>query len=353
MGIAAETVYLFRLPILRDAAYQLQVPSDRARLHRLALEIMEEMFDGPPPEPQPDNWGDLKHEPHTIDPVAADLAEHVRGIRAWEDDRDGSLLARELLYTRRAAEYAEMQFDDNAAVGLWRRLAELLGADDPATAAEAIRRTGAVLAKSGRAPEAEPLFARARSTAAEAGDRRIEGMALGNFASVYQMTGRMEEARRTHEQALAILREVGDRRAEGMALGNLANVYGETGRMEEAERNYKQALTIHRETGNRRTEGTTLGNLANVYQETGRVGEAQARFEQAVAISRETNNRRFEGLQLCNYALCLLAQKRADAGDAWEAGAAILKEVGDATGLERKTTDMREACAKAGVSAFG
>ena len=84
----AEIAYFFRVPLLRDAAYQLQVPSDRARLHRFALEITETMFGGRPPEPQPDQWGDLKCEPHTTDPYALDLAEHARGVRIWAGDDD-------------------------------------------------------------------------------------------------------------------------------------------------------------------------------------------------------------------------------------------------------------------------
>ena len=432
MAIPAETVYLFRIPLLRDAAYQLQVPSDRARLHRFALEIMESIFGGPPPEPQPDQWGDLKCEPHATDPVSADLAEHVRGIRAWEDDEDGSLLTRERLYLRRAAEYAETQFDNDDAIRLWQRLAELVEADDPSAAAECIRREGAVLAKSGRPLEAAHRFESARSMAVSAGDRRTEGLALGHLALVYEMTGRMEEAERTngralaiyretgsrrsegialgnlagvyrvigrleeaertYEQALAMNRETGDRRTEGIALGNLAIIYELSGRMEKAERTYEQALAIHRETGNRRTEGIALVNLANVYQQTGRLEEAERNyelalaihretgnrrsegitlgnvailylvtgrmdksertFEQALAIHRETRSRRFEGGHTCEYALCLLALKRADAGKVWRSGAEILSEIGDATLLEQQTTAMREACADAGVAAF-
>ncbi|KAF0247056.1 MAG: hypothetical protein FD180_173, partial [Planctomycetota bacterium] len=37
----AETAYLFRHALLRDAAYQLQLPGDRARLHGIALRAIE------------------------------------------------------------------------------------------------------------------------------------------------------------------------------------------------------------------------------------------------------------------------------------------------------------------------
>lgn len=42
----AEAAYLFRHALLRDAAYQLQLPADRAALHALALEIIEGLYGG-------------------------------------------------------------------------------------------------------------------------------------------------------------------------------------------------------------------------------------------------------------------------------------------------------------------
>lgn len=44
----AELVYLFRHALLRSAAYELQLPGDRARLHVLALELLEQLFGGRP-----------------------------------------------------------------------------------------------------------------------------------------------------------------------------------------------------------------------------------------------------------------------------------------------------------------
>lgn len=83
----AESAYLFRHALLRDAAYQLQLPSDRARLHGLAFAILEDLAGGirpvalgPPPS---------QLEPHPTDPFAEELAAHARisGIHAREAER--------------------------------------------------------------------------------------------------------------------------------------------------------------------------------------------------------------------------------------------------------------------------
>lgn len=46
----AETAYLFRHALLRDAAYQL--PGERARLHALAVEAIEGLAGGRAPVPE-------------------------------------------------------------------------------------------------------------------------------------------------------------------------------------------------------------------------------------------------------------------------------------------------------------
>ena len=86
----AETAYLFRHAVLRDAAYGLQLPGDRAHLHRLALDILEEVFGEEPPGS-----------------MAPDLAGHC-AMGAVDTDaglRDG-LGRKEVRYLNLAGEYA-------------------------------------------------------------------------------------------------------------------------------------------------------------------------------------------------------------------------------------------------------
>ena len=469
-AMSAEITYLFRHALLRDAAYELQLPSDRAALHAVALGILEAAYGGPPPGPVRDKWGESTCRQLPIDSLAAELALHARAARQTAANPDQYFRAREILYLRRAAEYCERSFQCAEAVSSWQALgAQLAGREK----AQALHRAGVQANLSGRATHAESLLSQALESAQrgtdqrvegrvlaamanvyretgrveqaqqaheqavaiyrkvgdrrsegavlgnlaiayresgcvaqaertyeqalaiqrEAGDRRSEGVTLGNLANVYQNTGRFEQAEQAHERAIAIHREVGDRRSEGAVLGNLAIVYQYTGRFEQAERTHTQALAIHREVGNRRTEGMTLGNLAIVCQATGRDEQAERAFEQALAIHREVGNRRFEGitlgslaglygqtgrieqagqtyeraiaiqrevgdrhsegLTLCDYALCLLAQRRHEpARGRWREGTALLQVLKDTAELERRRIDMRDVCAKAGVPPF-
>jgi tetratricopeptide (TPR) repeat protein len=385
---SAETAYLFRHALLRDAAYELQLPADRARLHELAFFLIEEAFGGRAPEPPPlDAVDPPPCPPHRTDSIAAELAEHSRLAGGGEGEGTGVLCTLYRLYLRRAAEYLERAFRPQAAAQAWQSLSGLVAG---AAGGECQRRAGVVLAQAGQPVAAQSAFMQALEMAREVGNRRGEGVALGNLAGVYRETGRVDQAERTYELSLAIAREISDRRCEGAALGNLAIVYYTTGRMEQAERVFEQALAIHREVGNRRYEGIVLGNLASVYQEngrldlaertqeqalaiarevsdrraegialsnlaivyheTGRPERAERIYEQALAIHREIGNRHFEGLQMCACATYLALQNRPEqARECWQSGAAILRELGDTAEFERLKKAMRQACAKAGL----
>ena len=72
-------------------------------------------------------------------------------------------------------------------------------------------------------------------------------------------------AHRHYALALDRLREVGNRRLEGVTLGNLANLYAFEGKFDDARSHYDLALAIHSELGNRRSEGIVLGNLGELH----------------------------------------------------------------------------------------
>ena len=116
---------------------------------------------------------------------------------------------------------------------------------------------------------------------------------------------------RAYEQALAIAREIGDRRVEGMVLGNLSIVLHELGKRSEAQRLYETALSIHCEVGNRRFESNVLCNLGNLLLEQGQVDEALRHYESALPISQELGDVRQQGLVLSN-----LGNVRHQRGDA-------------------------------------
>jgi predicted ATPase/Tfp pilus assembly protein PilF len=182
----------------------------------------------------------------------------------------------------------------------------------------------------GRMGEARERFERALALLRDAGDRRLEGVALRNLGLLHQNQGRTEEARAHYEEALATHRQVGDGRSEGIALANLGILHHEHGRMAEARAHFEQALAAFRQVGNRRAEGVVFGNLGNLDREQGRLDEARAHFERALVIHREVGNRRSEGIALGGLGTLHQVQGRLeDARAHYETAVAIHRELGD------------------------
>ncbi|KAF0241901.1 MAG: hypothetical protein FD180_4191, partial [Planctomycetota bacterium] len=164
----AEIAYLFRHALLRDAAYQLQLPGDRAQLHRMAFAALERVFGGRPPQPGAATARLSKgFEPHGSDAFALELSGHA-GIAA--EKRAGSVDLREArkLYLRRAAEHAERQVRHAEAVELWKASAAL---DSGRRRADSLYRAGYAALWTGDLAGAEALLKRARSLFLRSGDR--------------------------------------------------------------------------------------------------------------------------------------------------------------------------------------
>ena len=165
------------------------------------------------------------------------------------------------------------------------------------------------------------------------GNKKQEGLALGNLGNAYGDLGEPRKAIEYNEQVLAIARETGDRRGEGRTLGNLGNAFRDIGETSKAIEHYEQHLAIARETGDRRGEGYALGNLGLAYSALGETRKAIEYFEQDLAIARETGDRRGEGMTLGNLGLAYsdLGEPR-KAIEHYEQHLPIAREIGDRRG---------------------
>src|SRR5690606_14622653 len=147
--------------MVREAAYSLQLPGDRAALHALAFHLIEQAFGGRAPEPPAlDAVDPPKLVPHTTDPVAEELASHATLALDAARNPDLGLQSARILYLRRAAEYAQQQYRIGATVTAWEQLAALL---EGVQRGEALRRAADTLRMIGEVRRAEPLYQQALS----------------------------------------------------------------------------------------------------------------------------------------------------------------------------------------------
>lgn len=252
----AEQAYLFRHALLREAAYQLQLPGDRARLHALAFEIIEALHGGLAPEPPPlENSDPPPMQPHPTDAVADELVTHAKLARTLDDGPWSCALR---LYTRRLAEHAQRRHLTFASAGAWL---ELAGMFDGRARARALLNAGVLLARTGHTTKALPMMEESLALFREAGAKRDEGIVLGNLSALYESTGNVEPAIKHVTQCLEIYKAIGYRRGVPRRMAGLALLYSQQGDLVKAEFLFNECLTAMREGGDTEGEAEVLANL--------------------------------------------------------------------------------------------
>lgn len=394
----AELAYVFRHALLREAAYQLQMPADRARLHALVVEIIEPTLGN-------DEDGAL----------ASELAEHAKNA----GEQYG---AREVAFRRRAIEHALGRLD----YGEVLRQSELVAAHAAATPLErarAVQRIGDAQRQRGFAREALATYdrlltafpdlpakqrgsvirakadaryrlgqiAEAESDYQEAirlletgADRQGVATAYGNYGLLLSATGRQELAERYFRDAITQNHSEGAFHEAAFQEVNLANVLldrGEArqalalmqnsrlrqrvhdpavcgteslalsalGRKEEALEAIRRALEISRQNGQRLSEGVSLANLGSQLAEGGRLEEAAVQLELAVTVLEEIGARRSCACARASWATTMLEMGRIDdAFVQWEICLSTLRAVGAWPFLGRELSSKASDCLKVG-----
>lgn len=307
--MSAEQAYLFRHAVVRDAAYQLQLPSVRRGLHGHAANILEAMHGGAPPPLQNPA---APHKAHPVDSVAHEIYEHLRlSLQSAQLGQRARTVLEErvALYAYRAARFAEEHFQFAEALRLYEQRARRRGASDASRARDLTRAAtmATFLYDNARAG----LLSREGLEAASAsGDEILVGMATTEVARVVLLGGDAEKAIGLYSEALVHLRNAGDGGRIGTALASIAIAEHQLGRTSDAAVHYQQALAVHRAAGDRSGEGSTLSNFANLHMTANEHELARAEFMEAIAIARETNNLRGEGYALGNLGELYLKMRR-------------------------------------------
>lgn len=352
---SAELAYLFRHALLRDAAYDLQPPTERSRLHALALDVIEQLFAGREGE---------------LDAMALELARHAE--LAGRADR-------ECHWLERAAAHAHGLWRGAEAAELFQRLAKHPAADAQARS-RALRGAGKSLLDTGRLQPALELL---RSAAEEAPDAEAELDALRPLAYAYRNLGRHDDSLAVSRRNAELASERGDldlalaldsvatalvgleRNAEALPIAhdairhaqacgvprvlggltaNLGVLLGRMGEDAQAATTLREALAILETTGDRRALAATRRNLADRMRAMGDHQGAIRECEGALAEMRALGDRRGEGM-----ALMTLGGAWKDAGRTMEG----LRALEQAAGLLLESGDQRAAAIALANAASG
>ena len=309
---SAEDTYLFAHSAYREVAYQLQLPSSRAAMHRLALEIME-----------------LVHAAD-LGRVSLELAQHARlGADDLDPAAASDLRRREAAHLARALPRAVAAYQHGSVVAAARRLADI--SDDTATRLDALLRLATAQRTTGHLPDAHRTLSELEAAAAEHAQYSTRASALISLAEIEIVRGhpaqaeaildRVHELAKTHHliqaqgrelqyrahlkestgdfagaevmigQAMQLFEQAGETSWLNACLGNLANVYGATGRREQAVATYRQLLLQFRADDNPNNVAVANSNLGRQLMLLGRYAEAADALQAALRIHRAHGNR--------------------------------------------------------------
>ncbi len=347
----AEIAYLFRHALLRDAAYQLQLPSTRGRLHFFAAQVLEPLArrDSALAEELADhyaaarNLAGLRHAPREQNAISraarhcankfrnadgarywASLAALAKGEVAAQAELEQGLLlsginqfdaalralqsARKNGSTRTAfealIEWSKIQISlgnpRSAIEQATKSLALARRGQDPNFHARALDALAAARKAGGDLNAAKRLYGRALKLQGLSG--AVRSMLQGNLAGVFLSMGDLARAEALQLQSLKSPQSRRDPRKFASATGRLAIILQNSGRAQQAERLHHETLQSHVRTGNRMGEANALANLGAICQVTSRMQEAAQLMRRAIGIYREIGARRNEGLMLTNLA---------------------------------------------------
>lgn len=322
----AETAYLFRHALLRDAAYQLQLPVARASLHALACDILLGLFW---PEPDPfelDENGTIQVPPGIpAFSILSELAGHA-DLAAGTHARFREL---RVPLIGHAASAAGRGFDLPEARRLWARLAGLPGVRGE-LAAYACQRTGAMTEAAAEYPEAAIQLRRAIRLARDNPERSrikraVEAASLNLLGRVQSRLGDPDGARRLWQESIGIASEIGHRKG---LLVSTANMLFEAGQRRDTDITIDDVKALIGQ-ADQLSEPTLTSQLrlmlAKLLARSGRLAEAEHEIELGMQGARETGDERLECSALLQKYTLLPERKTADL----ERALGIARRIGD------------------------
>jgi class 3 adenylate cyclase len=186
VGFDSRAEYVFRHPLIRTVAYESQLKSDRAELHRRVAAVIQE------------------RDPASVDENAPLIAEHLQAA--------GDMYAAYGWHMRAASWYATR--DIAAAYLSWQRAAraaDALPADDPGRTAMRIAPRAFLCGNAVRVHEsAADRFEELRKLCAAAGDKASLAIGMAGLLMEHLLHGRVREASRVASEMMVLVESIGD-----------------------------------------------------------------------------------------------------------------------------------------------
>jgi tetratricopeptide (TPR) repeat protein len=305
--LSGELAYLFRHPLLREAAYQLQLPSSRARLHGLVLAILEGVLNA-----------DQTAENPRLAAAAAELADHAlaaQNLKSLKKEARQKLAQSEVRYRMLAAAWAAKMTDLRGAVTQYEKIKaqKLAGEKDAAIARWhlGVRQTAL-----GLLPAAFENLQEALVRARKLGDEILQTSVELELGNLELARGQPDAAMQLFTRALAAARAAQNAKLESVALGGLAGIAYRKFEYANAVQGYRDALAASERAGDSTNRMIHLTNVANALYQAEFPVEGLAMAKQACEQALAHGLIRLHVIARTNYATFLEDAGRIDEAQA-------------------------------------
>ncbi len=246
------SAYLFKHIITQEVAYNTLLKANRKVLHRIAGEVIEEVFT----DNIEDHW--------------RDLAEHFEKAEVW--DKAGE-------YLLKAANMAGEAHDNQLALNLCNSLLQLFENHPEISTSKSIvevqLRKGRSYEKVGHLKKALILYQEAVEISTKIDNQRFLARAMNLRGNVLSKKGDFNEAMINFRKVLDIYKQLNVQLGISNAIGNIGIIYMKKGDYKAAGEYYKDQLSIIEQLGHK-------GAVSNVYSKLGVLLNYQSQYDQAL-----------------------------------------------------------------------
>ncbi len=257
---ASKVIYSFRHALLRDAAYSMQLTDRLKEIHSKVALAIETNYPGE-------------------EKFFSSLAFHYE--KAAESER-------EIIYLKKAADYAKAQYHNSDAVKMYEKLMRKLNKDEELI--ESGHLLGSVYKISGKWDMAEKIFRESLMRAENTGNELFFAASMKELAYMLLEKGRYDEAQPLLDRAVELYRKLDEIKGEGDVEGYRGLIHYYKGELDDAIEHFTKRLELAEIIGDKTAKALSYRYLGGVSYYRSDYKTALDYYCNQLAISKETCN---------------------------------------------------------------
>jgi tetratricopeptide (TPR) repeat protein len=194
---------------------------------------------------------------------------------------------------------------------------------------------GTLFVAQGRFRDAAPHIEKGMALHEKIGNRAGAAHAALAMADIRSAEGDSLGTIELQKKALAAFHAAGNRYLEGVALGNMGNEEMTIGRLELALKHHAEAIELLTAVRQEQSVATVLTNMALALAETGKEAEALDAAKRAVEIFRKAKDGRWEGIAFLSLGMVQVLSNREAARQSWDRALELLDKAQDPSQISR------------------